>query len=143
MAAGESQVQKPLDVPVSARNEDRLIRTEAAGKTYAMLEAARHVMRYQDVQELLRSGINVFTTVNVQHLESLNDKVAAITGVSLAECIPDSVFDSAAPARPWGTSSPTRTWPLSGRSLCGARRPGWMPPPGSRMTKSPRPENIP
>lgn len=94
------------------------------GKTYAMLEAARHVMRYQGVQELLRSGINVFTTVNVQHLESLNDKVAAITGVSLAECIPDSVFDSAAPARPWGTSSPTRTWPLSGRLPCGARRTG-------------------
>ena len=55
----------------------------------------RHVKRYQDVQELLRAGMNVYTTVNVQHLESLNDKVAAITGVSVAERIPDSVFDSA------------------------------------------------
>ena len=62
---------------------------------HANAEGCRHVKRFQDVQELLRSGINVYTTVNVQDLESLNDKVAAITGVSVAERIPDSVFDSA------------------------------------------------
>ena len=66
---------------------DELAHTNAGG--------SRHVKRYQDVQELLRAGIDVYTTVNVQHLESLNDKVAAITGVSVAERIPDSVFDSA------------------------------------------------
>ena len=42
----------------------------------------RHAKRYQDVEELLRAGIDVYTTVNVQHLESLNDLVASITGVS-------------------------------------------------------------
>ena len=62
---------------------------------HANAEGCRHVKRFQDVQELLRSGINVYTTVNVQDLESLNDKVTAITGVSVAERIPDSVFDSA------------------------------------------------
>ncbi|MCF2663573.1 sensor histidine kinase KdpD [Oscillibacter valericigenes] len=66
---------------------DELAHTNAGG--------SRHVKRYQDVQELLRAGVDVYTTVNVQHLESLNDKVAAITGVSVAERIPDSVFDSA------------------------------------------------
>ena len=55
----------------------------------------RHVKRFQDVQELLRAGVNVYTTVNVQHLESLNDVVASITGVTVAERIPDQVFDSA------------------------------------------------
>ena len=40
----------------------------------------RHVKRYQDMEELLRAGIDVYTTVNVQHLESLNDVVASITG---------------------------------------------------------------
>lgn len=55
----------------------------------------RHTKRYQDVQELLNAGINVYTTVNVQHIESLNDTVASITGVVVRERIPDSVFDQA------------------------------------------------
>ena len=57
--------------------------------------APRHTKRYQDIQELLRAGINVYTTVNVQHLESLNDVVASITGISVSERVPDNVFDSA------------------------------------------------
>lgn len=56
---------------------------------------SRHRKRYQDVEELLRAGINVFTTVNVQHLEGLNDKIAAITHVTVGERIPDRVFDEA------------------------------------------------
>lgn len=56
----------------------------------------RHSKRYQDVEELLRAGIDVYSTVNVQHLESLNDLVESITGVSVKERIPDSVFDAAA-----------------------------------------------
>jgi two-component system sensor histidine kinase KdpD len=55
----------------------------------------RHLKRYQDVQELLKAGIHVYTTVNVQHIESLNDKVASITGISEQERIPDSIFDQA------------------------------------------------
>jgi two-component system sensor histidine kinase KdpD len=56
----------------------------------------RHPKRWQDVQELLDAGINVWTTVNVQHLESLNDLVFQITGVRQRETLPDKVFDEAA-----------------------------------------------
>ena len=55
----------------------------------------RHAKRWQDVQELLKTGITVYTTVNVQHLESLNDVVAQITGVRVRETIPDSVLERA------------------------------------------------
>src|SRR5438270_654802 len=55
----------------------------------------RHPKRYQDVLELLEAGITVYTTLNVQHLESLNDVVAKITGVVVRETVPDSVFEQA------------------------------------------------
>ena len=66
---------------------DELAHTNAPG--------CRHAKRYQDVEELLRAGIDVYTTVNVQHIESLNDMVASITGVVVRERIPDRVFDDA------------------------------------------------
>lgn len=56
---------------------------------------SRHVKRWQDVQELLAAGIDVFTTVNVQHLESLNDQVRGITGVQVRETLPDWVLQEA------------------------------------------------
>jgi two-component system sensor histidine kinase KdpD len=55
----------------------------------------RHSKRWQDVEELLAAGIDVWTTVNVQHLESLNDVVAGITGIRQQETIPDRIFDEA------------------------------------------------
>lgn len=55
----------------------------------------RHAKRWQDVAELLDAGLDVWTTVNVQHLESLNDVVAGITGVRQSETLPDKVFDEA------------------------------------------------
>ncbi len=55
----------------------------------------RHAKRWQDVEELLDSGISVWTTLNVQHLESLNDVVAGITGIRQQETLPDGVFDQA------------------------------------------------
>ncbi len=55
----------------------------------------RHAKRYQDIEELLNAGVDVYTTVNVQHIESLNDTVASITGIMVHERIPDSVFDNA------------------------------------------------
>ena len=58
-------------------------------------QGCRHTKRYQDVEELLQAGINVYTTVNVQHLESLNDLVSSITGITVHERIPDHVFDRA------------------------------------------------
>jgi two-component system sensor histidine kinase KdpD len=66
---------------------DELAHTNAPG--------LRHAKRWQDVQELLKAGINVYTTVNVQHLESLNDVVAQITGVRVRETVPDSVLERA------------------------------------------------
>jgi len=54
---------------------------------------SRHERRWQDVVELLDAGIDVFTTVNIQHLESLNDVVHRITGVRVSETVPDAVFD--------------------------------------------------
>jgi len=56
---------------------------------------SRHPKRWQDVEELLDAGIDVFTTVNVQHLESLNDVVGGITGIRVNETVPDTVFDQA------------------------------------------------
>ena len=56
---------------------------------------SRHAKRWQDIQELLAAGIDVFTTVNVQHLESLNDKVRGITGVQVRETLPDWVLQEA------------------------------------------------
>jgi len=55
----------------------------------------RHAKRWQDIKELLAAGINIWTTLNVQHLESLNDIVAGITGVRQQETVPDSIFDEA------------------------------------------------
>jgi len=66
---------------------DELAHTNAPG--------LRHEKRWRDVQELLKAGITVYTTVNVQHLESLNDVVAQITGVRVRETVPDSVLERA------------------------------------------------
>src|SRR4029434_7565467 len=66
---------------------DELAHTNASG--------SRHAKRWQDVEELLDTGIDVYTTVNVQHLESLNDVVAQITGVLVRETVPDSLLDQA------------------------------------------------
>ncbi|HSX58577.1 MAG TPA: sensor histidine kinase KdpD [Tahibacter sp.] len=56
---------------------------------------SRHERRYQDIEELLAAGIDVYTTVNIQHLESLNDVVQQITGVRVRETVPDAFFDRA------------------------------------------------
>ncbi len=66
---------------------DELAHTNAPG--------SRHKKRWQDVYELLGAGINVYTTVNVQHLESLNDVVTQITGISVRETVPDFLLDRA------------------------------------------------
>ena len=66
---------------------DELAHTNAPG--------SRHVKRWQDVLELVDAGIDVYTTLNVQHLDSLNDVVAQITGVVVRETLPDSVLDQA------------------------------------------------
>ena len=62
---------------------------------HSNIRGCRHRKRYQDIEELLEHGINVYTTVNIQHLESLNDNVTGITSVMVRETIPDRVFDRA------------------------------------------------
>lgn len=59
------------------------------------IQGSRHLKRYQDIEELLKAGIDVYTTINVQHIESLNDIVASITGIIVRERIPDKIFDDA------------------------------------------------
>ena len=62
---------------------------------HSNVEGSRHRKRWQDVAELLAAGIDVYTALNVQHLESLNDIVAGITGIPVRETVPDRVFDEA------------------------------------------------
>ncbi len=62
---------------------------------HSNIPGSRHPKRWQDIEELLQSGIHVYTTLNVQHLESLNDVVGNITGVRVWETVPDRVFDRA------------------------------------------------
>lgn len=62
---------------------------------HSNVAGSRHPKRWQDVQELLDAGINVFTTVNVQHLESLNDVIGGVTGIQVRETLPDPIFDNA------------------------------------------------
>jgi two-component system sensor histidine kinase KdpD len=80
-----------LDAALARRPQlilvDELAHTNAPG--------ARHPKRWQDIDELLASGIDVFTTLNVQHLESLNDVVGGITGIRVWETVPDTFFDEA------------------------------------------------
>ena len=82
-----------MDLPaLLARNPelaliDELAHTNAAGLV--------HEKRYEDIADVLAAGIDVFSTVNVQHLESLNDQVADLTGVRVRETVPDSVLGSA------------------------------------------------
>ncbi|MDD3858140.1 MAG: histidine kinase, partial [Methanoculleus sp.] len=63
---------------------DELAHTDAPG--------SRHARRYQDIEEILHAGISVYTTVNIQHIESQNDIVAQITGIRVAETVPDTFF---------------------------------------------------
>jgi two-component system sensor histidine kinase KdpD len=80
-----------IDAALARRPEllllDELAHTNAPG--------SRHPKRWQDVEELLNAGIDIYTTVNVQHIESLNDVVAQITGVIVRETMPDRVVEQA------------------------------------------------
>jgi two-component system sensor histidine kinase KdpD len=79
-----------------ARHPAILIVDELAHSNLSAGEPApRHPKRWQDIEELLEEGIDVWTTVNVQHLESLNDLVAQITGIKQRETLPDRIFDEA------------------------------------------------
>ena len=84
---------KEFDLDQALQRKPQLILVDELAHNNA--QGCRHKKRYQDVEELLQAGINVYTTVNVQHLESLNDLVSSITGITVNERIPDHVFDRA------------------------------------------------
>lgn len=75
-----------------ARKPELILMDELA---HSNAPGVRHPKRWQDIEELLAAGIDVFTTVNVQHLDSLNDVVGGITGARIWETVPDKVFDEA------------------------------------------------
>lgn len=75
-----------------ARKPDLILVDELA---HSNIPGSMHPKRWQDVEELLASGIDVYTTINVQHLETLNDVVSGITGIRVWETVPDKVFDMA------------------------------------------------
>lgn len=86
-------VLSELDLDAALARRPSLILVDELAHSNA--PGSRHAKRWQDVDELLRAGIDVYTTVNVQHLESLNDVVAQITGVRVRETLPDAVLEQA------------------------------------------------
>ena len=86
---GTSLREFDLDAALARRPQlilmDELAHTNAPG--------SRHSKRWQDVMELLHAGINVYTTINVQHLECLNDVIAQITGIVVRETLPDAILE--------------------------------------------------
>jgi two-component system sensor histidine kinase KdpD len=85
-------VQIPeMDIDAILARKPQLVLVDELAHTNA--PGSRHPKRYQDVVELLDSGIDIYTTLNIQHLESLNDIVAQITGTLVRETIPDSILD--------------------------------------------------
>ena len=87
------QTLEEFDLDAALQRRPKLLLVDELAHTNA--PGLRHAKRWQDVREILEAGIDVWTTVNVQHLESLNDPVARITGVRVAETIPDTVLDLA------------------------------------------------
>ncbi len=82
-----------MDLDAIIARKPRIVLVDELAHTNA--PGSRHAKRYQDVQEILENGINVYTTVNVQHLESRSDTVAQITGIIVRETLPDEIFENA------------------------------------------------
>ncbi len=84
---------KEFDLEEALNRKPELILVDELAHTNA--KGVRNKKRYQDIEELLNAGIDVYTTVNVQHIESLNDIVEDITKINVKETVPDYVFDRA------------------------------------------------
>jgi two-component system, OmpR family, sensor histidine kinase KdpD len=89
----KGQRLEEMDLDAIIARHPQIVLVDELAHTNA--EGSRHPKRYLDVEELLRHGIDVYTTVNIQHIESLNDVVAQITHVRVRETVPDAVFDRA------------------------------------------------
>src|SRR5262245_25859301 len=84
---------REFDLDAALKRRPALLLVDELAHTNA--EGCRHAKRWQDVDELIEAGIDVWTTLNVQHIESLNDIIAQISGVTVRETIPDAVFERA------------------------------------------------
>ena len=87
------QVLKEFDLDAALERHPALILMDELA--HSNVAGSRHPKRWQDIEELLDAGIDVYTTVNVQHLETLNDVVSGIAGIRVWETVPDRVFDEA------------------------------------------------
>jgi two-component system sensor histidine kinase KdpD len=87
------RILQEMDIDAILLRHPRLVLVDELAHTNAPL--SRHPKRYMDVEELLAAGIDVYSTVNIQHVESLNDVVARITRIRVRETVPDSVIDRA------------------------------------------------
>jgi two-component system sensor histidine kinase KdpD len=86
-------VLEEMDLPALLRRQPELALIDELAHTNA--PGVEHEKRYQDVEDVLAAGIDVFSSVNVQHLESLNDQVAELTGIRVRETVPDAVLGAA------------------------------------------------
>jgi len=84
---------REFDLDAALKRHPALILVDELAHTNA--PGSRHLKRWQDVEELLEAGIDVYTTINVQHIESLNDVVSQITGIPVWETVPDAVLEGA------------------------------------------------
>jgi two-component system, OmpR family, sensor histidine kinase KdpD len=91
--AYRDSVLEEMDLPAILRRRPELALIDELAHTNA--PGVEHEKRYQDVEDVLGAGIDVFSTVNVQHLESLNDQVAELTGIRVRETVPDAVVGAA------------------------------------------------
>ena len=89
----KEQTLDEMDLDAIIARRPQIVLVDELAHTNA--EGSRHPKRYLDVEELMSRGIDVYTTVNIQHIESLNDVVAQITHVRVRETVPDAVFDRA------------------------------------------------
>ncbi|UYY59629.1 sensor histidine kinase [Sphingomonas sp. S2-65] len=89
----EGRVLHEMDLDAILARRPRLVLVDELAHTNT--PGSRHPKRYQDVEELLAAGIDVYSTINIQHVESLNDIVASFTRVRVRETVPDSVLEAA------------------------------------------------
>jgi len=89
----QGRILDEMDLDAILARKPRLVLVDELAHTNA--SGSRHPKRYQDVEELLDAGIDVFTTINIQHIESLNDVVASFTRVRVRETVPDGMIEDA------------------------------------------------
>lgn len=89
----QGEILREMDIDAILERKPQVVLVDELA--HGNMPGSRHVRRFQDVEELLNAGIDVYTTLNIQHIESLNDIVAQITGVTVVETVPDRIVEQA------------------------------------------------